>query len=106
MSDEDERKIPDFAEENATRTASEVITHYDPATDVYHCSYAAPIPARTIHDETRGILVRIDPRTRQVLGFTIPSFKEWYATNHPDGGEFEVDLPPVWPDDGAAADEG
>lgn len=106
MSDQDERKVPDFAEENATRIASESITHYDPAADTYHCSYGPPIPAMTVHDAERGILVRIDPRTRQVLGFTIPSFKEWYAANNPDGGEFEVDLPSVWPEDGADVDEG
>ena len=30
---------PSFAEENAMRIASESVTHYDAASDTYHCSY-------------------------------------------------------------------
>jgi len=41
------------------------------------------------------------------VGFTIPNFKSWYAENYPDGGEWELDLPQVWPGgiDEAAAGE-
>jgi hypothetical protein len=50
--------------------------------------------------------VRVDPQTRQVLGFSIPSFREWHARHAEPDGSFEVDLPPVWPgDEQADADQ-
>ena len=90
---------PSFADENANRVASESLTRYDEAADIYHCSYGPPIPAATIQDEERKLLVRIDPQTRQVVGFSIPDFREWYAANSDEDGSFEVDLPSVWPGD-------
>jgi hypothetical protein len=97
---------PSFAEENAMRIASESLTHYDQASDTYHCSYGPPVPAVTVHDPERGLLVRVEPRSRQVVGFSIPDFKAWYAANAPEGGEFEVDLPSVWPLEGEAGEGG
>lgn len=92
---------PSFAEENAMRIASETLNSYDEAADTYHCSYGPPIPAATIHDPERGVLVRVDPKTRQVVGFSIPNFKTWHAEHAEEDGSFEVELPPVWPMDGA-----
>src|SRR5262245_55341618 len=97
---------PSFAEENALRIASESLNHYDEASDTFHCSYGPPVPAVTIHDPERGLLVRVEPRSRQVVGFSIPDFKSWYAANVPDGGAFEVDLPSAWPLEGAAGEGG
>ena len=88
---------PSFAEENAMRIASESLTHYDEGADTYHVSYGPPQPAITIHDVERGLLVRVEPRSRQVVGISIPGFKEWHAANADEGGEFEIDLPSVWP---------
>jgi hypothetical protein len=82
---------PSYAEENAMRIASESLTHYDQDTDTFHCSYGPLTPAATVHDPERGVLVRVDPETGQVLGFTIPGFREWYAEHAADDGEFEVD---------------
>lgn len=95
---------PSFAEENAMRIASESLSHYDEAADTYHCSYGAPVPAVTIHDVERGLLVRVEPRSRQVVGFSIPQFKSWHAEHAEADGGFEVDLPSTWPlgpDEGA-----
>jgi hypothetical protein len=88
---------PSFAEENAMRVASESLTHYDEAADTYHCSYGPPVPAVTVHDPERELLVRVDPRSRQVVGFSIPDFRAWHARHAEADGAFEVDLPPVWP---------
>ena len=88
---------PSFAEENALRIASESLSHYDQSADTYHCSYGPPIPAVTVHDTEHGLLVRVDPGTRQVVGFSIPHFREWHAANADADGGFEVDLPSVWP---------
>ena len=76
------------------RIASETLNSYDEAADTYHCSYGPPIPAATIHDPERGVLVRVDPKTRQVVGFSIPEFKAWYAehTNGTGSGIFRDDL--------------
>src|SRR5262245_59398609 len=93
---------PSFAEENALRIASESLNHYDEASDTFHCSYGPPVPAGTDRHPERGPLVRVGPRSRQVVGFSIPDFKSWCAANVPDGGDFEVDLPSVWPPEGAA----
>jgi hypothetical protein len=93
----DEGGRPSFAEENALRIASESLSHYDQAGDTYHCSYGPPVPAVTVHDPERGLLVRVDPATQQVVGFSIPNFKEWHAAHADDDGAFEVDLPSVWP---------
>ena len=103
---------PSFAEENAMKIASESISHYDAEADVYHASYGPPIPAVSIPDEERELLVRVDPATGQVVGFSIPNFKEWHAANADEDGGFEIDLPSVWPMPGgegatdAESDEG
>lgn len=88
---------PSFAEENAMRIASESLNRYDAETDTYHCSYGPPVPAATIPDPERGLLVRVEPASRQVVGFSIPNFREWHAAHANDDGTFEVDLPSVWP---------
>jgi hypothetical protein len=88
---------PSFAEENAMRVASESLTHYDAQTDTYHCSYGPPVPAVTVRDPERRLLVRVEPQSGQVLGFSIPEFKAWHAEHAEPDGSFEVDLPPVWP---------
>lgn len=90
-------EAPSFVDENANRIVSESLTRYDEESDTYHCSYGPPIPAATIHDEERGLLVRVDPSTRQVVGFLIPEFRAWYAAHVGEDGSFEVDLPAVWP---------
>lgn len=89
-------KPPSFAEENAMRVASESLQHYDEATDTYQVSYGPPAPALQVHDPDRELLVRIDPHSRAVLGFSIPNFKAWHAAHADEDGSFEVDLPPVW----------
>ena len=61
------------------RIASESLSHYDQASDTYHVSYGPPVPAVTVHDPERGVLVRVEPRTQQVVGFSIPEFKAWHA---------------------------
>ena len=66
---------PSFVNENSLRIASESLTHYDENADTYHCSYGPPVPAITIHDPERNMLVRIDPTSHQVIGFTIPNFR-------------------------------
>ena len=88
---------PSFAEENAMRIASESLSHYDEAADTYHCSYGAPVPAVTVHDAERGLLVRVEPGSQLVVGFSIPQFKAWHADHAEADGGFEVDLPPTWP---------
>ena len=88
---------PSFAEENAVRIASESLSHYDQAADTYHVSYGPPVPAITIHDPERGLLVRVEPRSRQVVGFSIPQFKSWHAEHAEEDGQFEIDLPSTWP---------
>lgn len=87
---------PSFAQENAMRVAAESLTHYDEAADTYHCSYGPPVPAVTVHDPERELLVRVDSRSRQVVGFSIPNFRAWHAAHADPDGQFEVELPPVW----------
>jgi hypothetical protein len=88
---------PSFAEENAQRIAAESLSHYDAAADTYHVSYGPPVPAVTVRDPERGVLVRVDPQSEQVVGFSIPAFKAWHAEHAEADGSFEVDLPPIWP---------
>jgi hypothetical protein len=88
---------PSFAEENAMKIAAEALQHYDQASDTYHVSYGPPVPAVTVHDPARGVLVRVEPRSRQVVGFSIPSFKAWHAEHADETGEFEMELPATWP---------
>jgi len=47
--------------------------HYDRSADVLYLSLGPPREAITIEVE-EGILTRIDPETRQVIGFTIIDF--------------------------------
>ena len=87
---------PSFADENAMRIASESLTNYDEDSDTYHCSYGPPIPALSVHDPERDVIVRVEPSSGQVVGFSIPNFKTWHATHADDDGSFEVELPSVW----------
>ncbi len=87
---------PSFADENAMRIASESLTHYDQAADTYHCSYGPPVPAVTVHDAERDVLVRVEPASGQVVGFSIPNFKAWHAAHAEEDGAFEVELPSMW----------
>jgi hypothetical protein len=87
---------PSFADENAMRIASESLTHYDQAADTYHCSYGPPVPAVTVHDPERDVLVRVEPASGQVVGFSIPNFKAWHAAHAEEDGAFEVELPSMW----------
>ncbi len=96
MADDAQDDGPNYAEENAIRNASESLHHYDPAADTFTVTFGAPVPAATVYDDEREILVRVEPTSRSVVGFTIPAFKAWYAKNHPEGGEWDIDLPPVW----------
>jgi len=89
-------KEPSFADENALRIASESLSHYDQAADTYHCSYGPPVPAVTVHDPERDVLVRVEPASGQVVGFSIPNFKAWHATHAEADGTFEVELPSMW----------
>ena len=89
------------------RVASESLNYYDQHSDTYHCSYGPPSPALTIRDAERELLVRVDPQSNAVLGFTIPDFKAWHARYADEDGGFEVDLPPVWslqPEAGGSGD--
>lgn len=97
---------PSFAEENAMRIASESLSHYDQASDTYHCSYGPPVPAVTVRDPERGVLVRVDPTSEQVVGFSIPDFRAWHAAHAEPDGSFEVDLPPTWPLRGGGPEAG
>ncbi|MCB0913409.1 MAG: hypothetical protein KDB60_17525 [Propionibacteriaceae bacterium] len=89
----DERSIA----ENAARIASESLTHYDEASDTYHCSYGPPVPAVTVHDAENQVLVRVEPSSGTVVGFSIPQFRAWHAEHADEDGTFEVSLPSVWP---------
>ncbi len=94
---QDPANEPSFVNENAMRIASESLTRYDENADTYHCTYGPPVPAITIHDPERNILVRVEPSSQQVVGFTIPNFRAWYAAHADPDGEFDVELPSVWP---------
>ncbi len=100
MADQPEGERPNYAEENAIRNASESLSSYDAASDTFTAFFGQPMPAATVVDEERGILVRVEPQSRAVVGFTIPNFKAWYAERFPDGGDFELDLPSVWGEQG------
>jgi hypothetical protein len=75
------------------------LTRYDEAADAFHCSYGIPSPALTVWDAEREVVVRVDRDTHRVVGFSIPQFTEWHAKHGDEQGEFEVDLPDVWPMD-------
>ncbi len=104
MDPQQQPPTPSFAEENAMRVASESLSYYDEQSDTYTCSYGPPAPSHAVEDPERGVVVRVDPHTHQVLGFTIPNFKAWHAEHADEDGSFEVDLPPVWGEAPGAAD--
>jgi len=87
---------PSVADENAMKIASESLTHYDQASDTYHCSYGPPAPAVTVRDPERDVLVRVEPASGQVIGFSIPDFRAWHAAHAEEDGTFEVELPSMW----------
>lgn len=80
-----------------THTPSDAMTRYDAEKDAYHCSYGIPAPALAVLDPTRELIVRVDRHTFRVVGFSIPNFTEWHKTHADEEGNFDVDLPEVWP---------
>jgi hypothetical protein len=96
---EEPEEGPASAVGGGTHTPSDTMTRYDAEKDVYHCSYGIPQPALTVHDPERELIVRVDRHTHQVVGFSIPDFTEWHKRHANEDGDFEVDLPAVWPMD-------
>lgn len=90
---------PASAVGGGTQTPKDALTRYDADRDAYHCSYGIPSPALAVFDPERELIVRVDRHTFQVVGFSIPNFTEWHKKHADDEGNFEVDLPPVWPMD-------
>jgi len=95
---------PSFVTENALRVASESLSPYAEHADTYHCSYGPPAPAATVHDPERNLLVRFDPATHQVVGFSIPNFRAWYAEHADEDGSFDVELPALWEEEPGTAE--
>lgn len=96
---DDAPDTPASAVGGGTHTPSDAMTRYDADRDAYHCSYGIPTPALAVMDPERELIVRVDRNTFQVIGFSIPNFTEWHKTHADDEGNFEVDLPDVWPMD-------
>ena len=84
---------------SGTHTPADSITRYDKERDVYHCSYGIPSPALTVLDPQRELVVRIDRHSFAVVGFSIPNFTAWHEKHADEEGNFELDLPAVWPMD-------
>lgn len=82
-----------------THTPADSMTRYDKERDVYHCSYGIPTPALTVLDPQRELVVRVDRHSFAVVGFSIPEFTEWHKRHADEEGNFDVDLPAVWPMD-------
>ena len=82
-----------------THTPSDSMTRYDKERDVYHCSYGIPSPALTVLDPQREVVVRVDRHSFAVVGFSIPNFTAWHEKHADEEGNFELDLPTVWPMD-------
>ena len=62
---------------------------YDPEADVLYCSYGPPREA--VSEETsEGIIVRRDPETREVVGFTVLDFSRRF---HEKPGEVLTPVP-------------
>ena len=85
------------AADAGTVAPGDTFTRYDQESDAFHCSYGAPMPALAVWDPEREVVVRVDRNTHQVLGFSIPEFAAWHGKNADENGEFELDLPDVWP---------
>ena len=82
-----------------THTPSDSMTRYDKERDIYHCSYGIPSPALTVLDPQRELVVRVDRHSFAVVGFSIPNFTQWHEKHADEEGNFDVDLPTVWPMD-------
>ena len=82
-----------------THTPSDSMTRYDKERDVYHCSYGIPSPALPVLDPQREVVVRVDRHSFAVVGFSIPNFTAWHEKHADEEGNFELDLPAVWPMD-------
>jgi hypothetical protein len=80
-----------------THSPADAMTRYDADKDAYHCSYGIPSPALAVLDPERELIVRVDRHNFRVVGFSIPNFTEWHRKHADDEGNFEVDLPDVWP---------
>ncbi len=80
-----------------THTPADSLTRYDKEKDAYHCSYGIPSPALAVLDPERELIVRVDRHTFRVVGFSIPNFTQWHEKYADSEGNFEVDLPDVWP---------
>lgn len=88
---------PATAVGGGTHSPSDAMTRYDKDKDAYHCSYGIPSPALAVLDPERELIVRVDRHSFRVVGFSIPNFTEWHAKHADDQGEFNVDLPEIWP---------
>ncbi len=96
---DDKPEQPASAVGTGTHSPSDSLTRYDKEKDAYHCSYGIPAPALAIMDPERELIVRVERNTFRVVGFSIPNFTAWHEKHADAEGNFEVDLPDVWPMD-------
>ena len=94
---EEQPEAPASAVGGGTHTPADAMTRYDADKDAYHCSYGIPSPALAVMDPERELIVRVDRTNFRVVGFSIPNFTEWHRKHGDAEGNFEVDLPEVWP---------
>ena len=92
-------EAPASAVGGGTHSPSDAMTRYDKERDIYHCSYGAPSPALTVLDPQREVVVRVDRHNFAVVGFSIPNFTAWHEAHADEDGNFDLELPAVWPMD-------
>ena len=79
------------------RIASESLTHYDAGGRHLPRSYGPPVPAVTSTTPSAACSCASSRAAARWSASRSPSFKAWHADHADDDGEFEVDLPSIWP---------
>ena len=56
--------------------------NYDPKSDIFYCSFGDPRVAVSVETREEGIILRLDPDTDEIIGFTVIDFSKRFQ-DHP-----------------------
>jgi uncharacterized protein YuzE len=68
----------------AQQQLTQLTMQYDAASDVLYCAFGEPRSAIGVEsDDQDGVVLRVDPQTDEIVGFTVVNFLKRFTRKRP-----------------------